>query len=980
VEAEVPSDFALLAEVQGALWLSDKLDDALDTLPEKLYRRLPFSRMRSTIRALMSDPISADEALGKRYRDWKAELQALQRSACNELVTSEAWDSGKARLSQIRGAAGDILEPHRAAVIEGCLDFESGGDLANALQKILTARLNGGKQANWTIPVSEVKAAIKGIRELADAALKTGIVTMQARDEDVTMLRKVRDLRKAYQLVQSELTRVKRQERLLDYADLEVHAIKSLDYEHVRRFYQARWKAFVVDEYQDTNSVQDEILKRLRRTGTRRAIVGDANQSIYGFRRADPGLIDEAAKQILDEGGMLESLDTNYRTHEKLVGEMNMVFTTLFEGGEQPFVPQMSVREAPPVGNDDRWLRVFQVSPAEGSKPPKAHQLRVEAMNIARLLRDMEQAETPVYDKEMKSHRPMQWGDVAIIARTWGSLDPYSDALASIGIPHVHMGGGNLMDTREARDGYVLLRWLADPADDLALAALLKSPFFSVSDLDLYRLRTGSEDGLYHAVQADATVNGPMKRHCELLKKLLEFRKSESPSRLLHAADCETGLSAILLSLPSGERRLADWRGFCSLVTEIEKTSFDAFSVARVLRRLDMAKSDRAAHVEAPRPALEAGNATSLMTVHRSKGLEWPIVVMADLAKAPRRDDSTILFDPKFGVAIRADGVEPAEQPILLRFLRHKTAQREQQEEKWLLYVAATRARDYLLLASTKPAAKSAFAVLEPGLAAACKEIEFWGFDKEDAQPPEPRHVILNIPRPQLCLGSITASPKQIPATSLATYLRCPKQFEYRVVIGHPGIGNGDSIPGRIGTLVHTAIQYNIDSVKVLQRYDRSIEPELVERALSLAKLYRSDGFYTRYRAVKAEFEVPITHRIAGITITGRVDMLGPDFILDFKTGRRSGEAEHLMQLWLYADATDRDEMVICYFDGERPTIRHKKEMPEMQGQVEAILSGIKSREFVAKPDAEKCIWCRYKSICPDSAAAILPQSSAEQG
>ena len=78
VEAEVPSDFALLDEVQGALWLSDKLDDALDGLPEKLYRRLPFSRMRSTIRALMSDPLSA-EALDKRYRDWKAELRELQK-------------------------------------------------------------------------------------------------------------------------------------------------------------------------------------------------------------------------------------------------------------------------------------------------------------------------------------------------------------------------------------------------------------------------------------------------------------------------------------------------------------------------------------------------------------------------------------------------------------------------------------------------------------------------------------------------------------------------------------------------------------------------------------------------------------------------------------------------------------------------------------------------------------------------------------
>ncbi len=474
VEAEVPSDFALLDEVQGALWLSDKLDDALDTLPERLYSRVPFSQMRSAIRALMSDPISAGEALEKRYRDWKVELQNLQRSAYAELITSEAWVTGTAMLSQVRGAESDILEPHRVSVIEGCHDFESSINLTDALKRILTAKLTGGKQASWPIPVTEVKAAIKGIRELADAAFKAGLVTMKPGIEDAQMLRKVRALKHAYAIVQAELTRVKRQERLLDYSDLEVHAIKALDHNHVRRFYHARWRAFVVDEYQDTNSVQDEILKRLRTTGTSRAIVGDANQSIYGFRRADPGLIDEAAREIVNEGGTLESLDTNYRTNRSLLGDMNSVFRTLFEGGNQPFVPQEGVRDALMGYHDTRrCLRVFQVSMAEGSKPPRAQQLRVEALNISKLLSEMHRNRVQIFDRQTREHRAMEWGDIAIIARTWSSLDPYSDGQACLGIPHVHMGGGNLMDTREARDGYVLLRFLADPADDLALAALL---------------------------------------------------------------------------------------------------------------------------------------------------------------------------------------------------------------------------------------------------------------------------------------------------------------------------------------------------------------------------------------------------------------------------------------------------------------------------------------------------------------------------
>ena len=134
------------------------------------------------------------------------------------------------------------------------------------------------------------------------------------------------------------------------------------------------------------------------------------------------------------------------------------------------------MRDAAEGVTDGRWLRIFQVSSLEGNRPPKAHQLRVEALSVARVLLDMQHSGTHVFDKDTKMHRALRWGDIAIISRAWSSLDPYSDALASLGIPHVHMGGGNLMDTREARDGYVLLRFLADPRDDLASLRCLRAP------------------------------------------------------------------------------------------------------------------------------------------------------------------------------------------------------------------------------------------------------------------------------------------------------------------------------------------------------------------------------------------------------------------------------------------------------------------------------------------------------------------------
>jgi ATP-dependent helicase/nuclease subunit A len=148
----------------------------------------------------------------------------------------------------------------------------------------------------------------------------------------------------------------------------------------------------------------------------------------------------------------------------------------------RPFGPvrvTVAVHEAPHV-------RIYALDFEE--MVPKAQLQRAEAMHIARQLRDMLDQGMDVYDATASTTRPVRPGDIAILSRVWAPLEVYGDALAAAGIPSVHAGGGNLLETREAKDGLVLLRFLADPTDDLALVAVLRSPFFAVDDRLLHGL------------------------------------------------------------------------------------------------------------------------------------------------------------------------------------------------------------------------------------------------------------------------------------------------------------------------------------------------------------------------------------------------------------------------------------------------------------------------------------------------------------
>ena len=722
-EAGVPPDFGILDELRGRLWTADRLADAMDDLPEEHYRVVPYPLMQAALEALFSDPLAAEEALAKGPEGWRDLIEEARETALLRYLEEPALKDSRWTLELCEGDDEDRMEEARRAALSALEELEAGERHKSAFELLTSIDLRGGKKGAWSDgELASVKDALRLVRELARAELRHGIVVLEPGPADERLASALPVLRDSFSQARAFLTEAKGRSRVLDFADLEVHALRALEHEEVRDYYRERWRAFLVDEFQDTNPVQAELLDRLTQEA-RLTVVGDEKQSIYGFRRADVEVFRRFRKRILSEGGEEVVLATSFRGHSELVGVLNAMFSSMLGEMRQDLEAH---RQQPP--HEAPHVRAYAVESEE--KVPKARLQRAEAAHIAHQLREMLDQEVGVYDPTVSTTRPVRPGDIAILSRVWAPLEVYGDALAAAGIPSVHAGGGNLLETREAKDGIVLLRFLADPNDDLALVAVLRSPFFAVDDRLLHGLAQERE-GVVTWWKLVQEANDPqLDRVKEVFEELLSKRRLEPPTTLLQLADHLTGYTAVLANLPGAERREADWRGFGELVGDLERGADDAFTVVRWLRQLHEGDA------KIPRPPLEAGDAVSLMTIHAAKGLEWPVVVIPDLARAMLSSSGAVAFDPELGVSV--DFGEEEGQPALHRLIRDKKARLEVDETRRVFYVAPTRTRDHLILTCTGLTERlCGLTVLQPGLELAGISVSSVPFDPRDAQPPE---------------------------------------------------------------------------------------------------------------------------------------------------------------------------------------------------------------------------------------------------
>ncbi|MEX2540231.1 MAG: UvrD-helicase domain-containing protein [Trueperaceae bacterium] len=1015
--AGVPYDFAVQDELQQRLWLDRNFRAALATLPPRLTRRVQFGTLSATLRALLADPYTAEQALGADPAAWPELIESERRRVFSRISAKDGWRSALAVLTGHSGSAGDKMEMQRSAAVAAVATLEAGQFAPEACRALDTLTRGRGSKSVWgEEALAQLKDACGHLRECYRAGKYVFELCLSAGDE--ALRRALPDVAEAYELVREYLDAAKSSERLLDFNDLELRALRALERPEVREFYARRWKAFLVDEFQDTNPVQAELLARL--TGDRQmrlTVVGDEKQSIYGFRRADLTVFRDLRRSIASAGGDVIGLATSFRTHQALIEPINRVVAPALADLHQTLDGART--EAP--GNGP-FLSVHLV---DAGSELKQFRQRAEAHLLGELIERILAEGTPVHDKRTDRLRPARAGDIAILTRTWNALAPYGDELAARGVPTIHAGGGNLLDQREAKDAVALLRFLADPGDDLALAAVLRSPFFAVADRSLLELagevRAGGSswwaalttknvdprgggrhtDRSVNAPDAYRTVNrsvnasgtgrnelgagpsagpnagrapsepGSLELAAASLATLLDRRPVEPPSRLLALADELTGYSAVIANLPGGPRRLADWRGVIEFVRQLEQGHADVFATVRDLRAL--ATIDGA---KVPRPGMEAGDAVSLMSVHNAKGLEWPIVILPDMTAGGSNHGADAVFDDDAGVAFKLRDEGGAEvEPALYTLLNERRKQKDADEELRVLYVAITRARDRVILTGSKESGGRLTSLAE-GLAAAGVESNLIPFDPAAAVP--------KIPRPEAAagdserlLGATGPGLAELPVTSLSTYRVCPKRFRFEHIQQHPGAGEGSGVARRVGVLAHKALEREIDDQSALAAFDPTLAGDQVARALAFADAFRRSDAFEAVRDRIRERERQISLSVDGFLLHGVADAVGDDFVLDYKTGVRPEGDAHLLQVAIYARALARPLAYVAYLgEGagsgggaghlQRFTAAH---LERAAGTISAVLADIAAGDFAATPSPAKCGTCPFEAICDDSAA-----------
>lgn len=725
--AGVAPDVRVLDPLEGSLWTEDRLEEALARVPERLFDVLPYERVRDVLRTMVRDPFLAERALAVPPDAWPELVSRARHEARRRLDDAPGLADARTTLEALRGPEGDAGERARRALL-AAFEAADRGDAEAAASALHRVRPNVGSAKSWGERQQALRDALATSLEALRGWARDPLASLTLGPVDDLLAETLHTLRDAFEHVRGSLRDAKRRAGVLDFADLETAALRALGDDRVRRHYGLRWRALLVDEVQDTSPVQEAILDAIG-SFCRTTLVGDPKQSIYGFRGADVGVFRRMTDAVVAAAGERVVLDRSFRTHAALVARLNELFAQVLGADHEPLVGHDTT-----VPGDAPFLRAWRF--AIPPRTPAGVIRLAEAHRIADgILAALDQG-VPV--RENGGRRPLRPGDIAVLARTWAPLDLLAEVLPARGVPAVHTGGGDLLATREASDGVAALRVLADPHDDVALVALLRGPCFAIADDELDALvettRPGAGDARppswwerLGAADRPAVVAA---RTC--LRDLLDAARREPPSRLLQRLDRATGWSAVAANLPGGPRRRADLEGFFAFVRELERDGSDVFGAVRRLRRLQRAG------VEVDRPALEAHDAVTLTTVHRSKGLEWPYVVVAALDVEGRGDRVPLRMRGDVGVALRLDTEEDRRaEPALWTVLDAAARAADDAERRRLLYVATTRAADHLVL-STGRASGAMHDVLAASLSDASVPIEVRELEPDEVAWPEP--------------------------------------------------------------------------------------------------------------------------------------------------------------------------------------------------------------------------------------------------
>lgn len=655
-------------------------------------------------------------AAARSARYWSGEMDSLmQAMAANEKISAAYMPSVSATADEIRELA-------------RCLEL--GWDRARGCLPITFPRL-GTLRASPDVALSErVKARRTACKKAMEAIEGTlAAPSEKLLDEMRTTAPAMRALLELTLDFDAQYALAKRRAGLVDYSDLEHIAARLLTNEdgsptELAARMSARFTEVMVDEYQDVSQVQDTIFKAVSDEGRKLFLVGDVKQSIYRFRLADPEIFTGKYTRFADAADAAPGeprriiLQENFRSRREILDCANAVFSrcmsrelgdidydaaaqlragAAYEGSVP--VPELLLVDIGAAADDD-----------DAERPDKtALEARCVGEEILRLMRSGMEV----------GGRALDYGDITILMRSANSVGAiYRRELSAMGIPVAAGQGGGFFTSVEVSGVMSMLAVIDNPHQDIPLIAALRSPAFGFTPEQLAAVRAADTKGdLYTALAAYAGSDGMGARFMAVLARFRALAPDLTAAELLWQLVDELDMLALCSAMSDGAQRRANLLELIELSERFDATGY------RGVHRFVQWLRQLAERGQEPGTGAVSTSAVQIMTVHKSKGLEFPVVFLCDTAHAFNRMDSrdTVLVHPQLGLGPKVTDLERrVEYPSLARSAIRLRLEREMlSEEMRLLYVALTRPRERLFMTAAvkdpeKLIEKSSAAVTSP--------------------------------------------------------------------------------------------------------------------------------------------------------------------------------------------------------------------------------------------------------------------------
>lgn len=962
VEARVDPDFHVAEEGEADELLGVAVRDALfdaanagDAAARRLLERYDFHGLcRMLEHAILErDTVElARDRLAMVSGDAAAaatRLRARAARAVDELaagiVSSHEFLGSMSFLGNVAGPEDDRIESMRAHVFAAYETNRRRGpqEMLEAVAEAFNrpGGMRGGSAKKWGAPFKEVKSRLTALRKLVERYCRN----RQGVDEEDWPARaaEILDFLSLYDKATAAYAALKRKDGILDFDDLLIFTRDLLrGNPHVLSAMARRYRFLLVDEFQDTDHVQSEIVSAIAAKGANLFVVGDPEQSIYGFRGAEVEVFSGLRRAYAESGaGEVRTLSRNLRSLPHIVGFTNLLFSRLLPPSGETL---WSIAHSPlDASRAARGRRVeFIVAASEGGIDESR---KVEAQAVAGLINEMLASDDKIVSTRDEDgnevYRAATPGDVAILFRSMSSVGIYERELAGAGIAYYTVAGSTFFRRQEVKDVVNLLRFLADEDDSLGLVAALRGPLFGVSD-DLLALLSEEHSLVDYFDGADVPGGksadlDAFRRAVALVRRLRLIRNRVPVAYLVETIFAGTGYLAALSMLFEGPQKVANAMKIrdAAAAFDARGAPFEDF-VARLGELETTEARESQALVED-----ERGPVVHLMTVHAAKGLEFPIVIVADtgrkLSRGGRRGASGahMLIDRDFGIALPNP---PLEDRPYHKLLGDFTEKREAAEDKRIFYVAATRARDRLVISGAISGTRSSGAMKAAGWAghvfsalevsvdspgdrdfenvtveysrpsgykaaggASKSFLMYWRDALVSGKPlPVRKHADASAVLPRAAaLPPSVSGPTRFTATGIADFSRCPLRYELMHLRGLPADFVLDEAretsvpPGHVvGTVLHEVLE-RARGERLAAALGRVLEENASYRdrrsplsaacAPILERLERS-GFHRRIAAAGGGRELPFSFLFEGFLIEGRIDRSLGDEVVDFKS------------------------------------------------------------------------------------------------